>query len=116
MSNILGNISIHAMPPISCLDIMVHLIPSGVNGISGFMSLSKYLILQLLDVRHTDPSFVPQYSLVIFCKSRRLLFLDVALYLLEILVSQLTFLNLLKQTGPYNLQPSKLLTFHMQLR
>jgi hypothetical protein len=94
--NILDNISLHAMPPISCIEIMVHLIPSGVNGISGFLSLSKYRILKLLDVRHTDPSFVTQYSLVIFRKSRRLLFLDVALYLQELLISQLTFSNLLK--------------------
>jgi hypothetical protein len=33
------------------------------------MSLSKYLILQLLEVRHTNPSIVPQLTLVIFRKS-----------------------------------------------
>jgi hypothetical protein len=38
---------------------MVHLIPSWVNGISGLVSLMKYLILQFLNIRHTDPSFVP---------------------------------------------------------
>jgi hypothetical protein len=30
------------------------------------MSLMKYLILQLLDVRHAYPSFVPQHSFIIF--------------------------------------------------
>jgi hypothetical protein len=30
------------------------------------MCFMKYLILQFLDVRHTDPSFVPQYSFLIF--------------------------------------------------
>jgi hypothetical protein len=59
-SNILGNVLLHTIPPISCLDIMVHLIPSWMNGISGLVSLMKYLILQLLNVRHTNPSFVPQ--------------------------------------------------------
>jgi hypothetical protein len=65
-SDILGDISLHTIPPISDLEIMVHLIPSWMNGISGFMSLMKYLILQLLDVRHTDPSFILQYTLIIF--------------------------------------------------
>jgi hypothetical protein len=60
--NILGNISLHSIPPISCLEIMVHCIPSLVNKISGLVSLSKYLVLQLLDVRHTYPSFVPQHT------------------------------------------------------
>jgi hypothetical protein len=59
-SNILSNITLHFIPPIDYLESMVHLIPSWVNGISGFVSLSKYLILQLLDVGYTDPSFVPQ--------------------------------------------------------
>jgi hypothetical protein len=57
--DILGNIPLHSIPPISGLEIMVHLIPSGMNGISRLVSIMKYLILQLLDVRHTDPSFVP---------------------------------------------------------
>jgi hypothetical protein len=65
-SDILGDISLHTIPPISDLEIMAHLIPSWMNGISGFMSLMKYLILQLLDVRHTDPSFILQYTLIIF--------------------------------------------------
>jgi hypothetical protein len=68
-SNILSNVSLHAIPPISGL-IMVHLNPSQVNGISGLMSLMKYLVLQFLHLRHTDPSFVPQYTLIIFQKLR----------------------------------------------
>jgi hypothetical protein len=68
--NILGNISLHSVSPIGYLEIMVHLIPSRMNGISRIVSLSKYLIFQFLDVRHTNPAFVPQYSLIIFLKSR----------------------------------------------
>jgi hypothetical protein len=45
------------------------------------VSLSKYLILQFLDVRHTDLSFVPQHTLVIFRKTMRLLLLDIMLHL-----------------------------------
>jgi hypothetical protein len=68
--NILSNISLYSIPPTGCLEVLVHLIPSLVNGISGLMSLSKYLTLQFLDVRHTNPSFVPQHSLVILRKSK----------------------------------------------
>jgi hypothetical protein len=68
--NILGNISLHPIRPIGCLEIMVHLITSMMNGIRGLISHMKYLILELLDVRHTDAPFIPQYSLVIFHKSR----------------------------------------------
>jgi hypothetical protein len=68
-SNILGNVSLHNIPPIIGLEIMIDLILSWMNGISRLVSLMKYLILQLLDVRHTDPSFVPQHSLIILRKT-----------------------------------------------
>jgi hypothetical protein len=58
-SIILANVSLHPIPQISGLEIMVHLIPSWVNGISGLVSLMKYLILELFVSRHTGPSFVP---------------------------------------------------------
>jgi hypothetical protein len=119
-NSILGNVSLHTIPPISGIEIMAHLIPSGMNGISTLICFMKYLILQLLDVRHTDPSFVPQHSLIILRKTMRLLFLDVVLYLLDLLIFHLTSTNLLKQTRNnfhlhnfcigYNLQHSKLIT------
>jgi hypothetical protein len=65
-SNILGNVPLHTIPLISGLEIMVHLIPSWMNGISGLIYLMKYHILQFLDVRQTDPPFVPQHSFIIF--------------------------------------------------
>jgi hypothetical protein len=77
---------------------MVHLIPSWVKGISRLVCLMKYLILQLLNIRHTDPSFVPQHSLLIFQKTRLLLFLDVTLDLMNLLIFHLTSMNLLEQT------------------
>jgi hypothetical protein len=95
-SDILGDISLHTIPLISGLEIMVHLLPSLMNGISRFMSLTKYLILQFLDVRHIDPSLVPQHSLIIFRKMRQLLFLDITLNLLDLLIFELTSMNLLK--------------------
>jgi hypothetical protein len=95
-SNKLDNISLHSVPSIGCLEVLVHLIPPCMNGISMLVSLSKYLIPQLLDVRHTNPSFIPQHTLVIFHKYGRLLFLDIALRILDLLVFQLTFTNILK--------------------
>jgi hypothetical protein len=83
---------------------MVHLIPSWMNGISGLMCLSKYLIIQLLNVRHTDPSFVSQQLFFIFHKTRQLLFLDIVLNLLDLLIFHLTLTNLLKYTRT-NFQP-----------
>jgi hypothetical protein len=68
--NILDNISLHSVPSVGCLEIMVHLIPSWMIGRCGLVSLMKYLILQYLDVRHTNPSFVLQHSLIFFCTTR----------------------------------------------
>jgi hypothetical protein len=64
-SNILSNVSLHSIPPICGLEIMVHLIPSWMNGISRLMRFTKYLILQFLDARHTNSSFVPEHSFLI---------------------------------------------------
>jgi hypothetical protein len=94
--NILGNISLNSVPPVGCLEIMVHPIPSWMNGISRLVSLTKYLILQFFVIKHIDPSFVPQYSLIIFQKSGWLLFLGIALYLLDLLAFHLTFPNILE--------------------
>jgi hypothetical protein len=69
-SNILGNVSLHSVPPVSELDIMVHLIPPWMNGISRLMRFTKYLILQFLDNRHTNPPLVPQHTFLIFQKAR----------------------------------------------
>jgi hypothetical protein len=64
-SNILSNVSLHSIPPISGLEIMVHLIPSRMNEISRLMCFRKYLILHLLDARHTNPPFIPQHTFLI---------------------------------------------------
>jgi hypothetical protein len=93
--NILDNISLHSIPPISGLEIMVYLIPAWMNGISRLMCFTKYLIRQFLDVRHTNPSLVPQHSFIILQETRQFFFLDVVLYPLDLLIFQLASLNLL---------------------
>jgi hypothetical protein len=95
-SNILGNVFLHSIPPISGLEIMIHLIPSGMNGISRVMRFTKYLILQLLDARHTYPPLVPQHTFLILREIGRLLLFDIVLNLLDLFVSYLTFLNILE--------------------
>jgi hypothetical protein len=74
---------------------------SWMNRISGLVGLSKYLVLQLLDARPTNPSFVSQHTLVIFHKSGRLLFHNIMLYPLDLLMFWLTFSNILKQNRIY---------------
>jgi hypothetical protein len=37
--NILSNVSLNSILPIGCLEVLVHLIPTWMNGISGLMSL-----------------------------------------------------------------------------
>jgi hypothetical protein len=64
-SNILGYVSLHSIPPISVLEIMVHLIPSWMNGINRLMCFMKYLVLQFLEARHTYPPVVPQHTFLI---------------------------------------------------
>jgi hypothetical protein len=64
--NILDNVHLHSVSPIGCLVIMVHLIPSWMNGISGLVSLLKYLMLQSLGIMHTNPSFVSQHPWLSF--------------------------------------------------
>jgi hypothetical protein len=66
--NILDNITLHFIPTVGCLEIIVHLIFFWMNGISGLVSLIKYLILQFLNVSHINSFFVPPYSLIIFFK------------------------------------------------
>jgi hypothetical protein len=67
--HIFYNISFHTIPQVGCLEILVHLIPSWMIGISRIVSLSLYHILQLFNIRHINPSFVPQHSLAILLKS-----------------------------------------------
>jgi hypothetical protein len=93
--NILGNVSLHTIPLTSDLEIMVHLISSGMNRISGLVSVTKYLILQLIDVRHANPPLLPQHTFIILRETWRFFFLDVALYLLDLMIFHLASLNLL---------------------
>jgi hypothetical protein len=68
--NILSNIPFRTVPPISGLEIMVHLILSGMNGISRLMCFMKYLIIYFLDVRHMNPSLIPQRTFIILRETR----------------------------------------------
>jgi hypothetical protein len=50
--NILSNISLHTIPPIGCLEVIVHLIPSWVDGISGLVDVTLLLLDVMLYLLH----------------------------------------------------------------
>jgi hypothetical protein len=50
--NILGNISLHTIPPIGCLEVIVHLFPSWVYGISGLVDVTLLLLDVMLYLLH----------------------------------------------------------------
>jgi hypothetical protein len=69
----------------------------------------------ILNIRHTDPSFVPQLSLVIFHKSRWLPFHGIALYLLGLLAFHLTFPCILEYCKIYFISMTSILAAILKL-
>jgi hypothetical protein len=92
---ILCDFTFYSISPVGNLEMLIHLIISGVNRISRIMSFLKFEVLDFLDVEYTDSSFVPQHSLVILSKSRSLAFFNVSLNPLYFIVCELFFLNVL---------------------
>jgi hypothetical protein len=88
---------LHLVPPVGNLEVLEHLISSGVNGVCGIMSFSEYDVLNLLDIWCTDPSFIPKYTLIIFSETRGLAFSYILLNLLELLIFMLTLTNILQK-------------------
>jgi hypothetical protein len=59
------------------------------------MSFSEYCVLNLLDIRYTNPPFIPKYTLIIFSETRGLAFGYILLNLLDLLIFKLTLMNIL---------------------
>jgi hypothetical protein len=53
--------------PVGCLEILIHFVASGVDGVCGIMSFSYYYIV---DIGYTNLSFVPEHSLIIISETR----------------------------------------------
>jgi hypothetical protein len=104
--NIFCNVSLHSVPPAGFLDWDLGTSYSLLDEwnkqtrepleVSYPSTPQSTLIEILVLLRHTDPSSIPQHGLVILCKSGWLFFLNIALYLQDLLIFQLTFLNILE--------------------
>jgi hypothetical protein len=93
--HIFFHITLHSIPTVGCLEILIHLVASWVDEVCRIMSFSEYYILAFLDIGYTNPSFVPEYSLVILSETKLLSFCNIFPDLLEIHVFKLTFMNIL---------------------
>src|SRR3954470_15023468 len=69
LGDIASDLSLHLMPPILLLQILIHLCSSGVDRIKSIMGFFQNSLLQLGTGWHTDRSFIPQNS-IIFGESR----------------------------------------------
>jgi hypothetical protein len=94
------NITLHAIPPISLLQILIHLGTARMDRISRVMSLLQNFLTKVIHIGHTYPLLEPHNSLFIFCEVTCLAFFYLLLYLLN--------LRILKLTLPYLLLESRL--------
>jgi hypothetical protein len=94
---ILGYVTLHPVLVVGKLEILIHFISSGINGVCRTMSFSEYEVLNFLIIRYTDPSLVSEHTLVIFSETRGLSFCYVPPDLLELFVLLLTLVYILRK-------------------
>jgi hypothetical protein len=94
---VLGYVTLHPVPPVGKLEILIHFISSGVNGVCQIMSFSEYDVLNFLIIRYTNPPLVPKYNLIIFSESGEFVFGYIPLNLLELFVLSLTLAYILRK-------------------
>jgi hypothetical protein len=94
------NITLHAIPPISLLQILIHLGTARMDRISQVMSFLQNFLMKVIYIGHTYPLLEPHSSMFIFCEVRCLSCFYDLLYLLN--------LSILKLTLPYLLFESRL--------
>jgi hypothetical protein len=94
---VLGYATLHPVPPVGKLEILIHFVSSGVNGACRIMSFSEYDVLNLLIIRYTNRPLVKKYTLIIFNESRGLAFGNIPLNLLELFVLNLTLAYILRK-------------------
>jgi hypothetical protein len=87
-------ITLHPVPLVGNLEILIHLISSEVNGVCRIMSFSEYDVLNFFDIWFTNPSFVPKYTLILFSETKGLAFGYIPVNLLELLIFKLTLTNI----------------------
>jgi hypothetical protein len=57
--NIEGDLSLHAVPPKTFLQVLVHFCASGMNRVRGIMGLLQDGLLQLIDARDAQAAIIP---------------------------------------------------------
>jgi hypothetical protein len=92
---VLGYVTLHFVPPVGKLKILIHFISSRVNGVCQIMSILEYDVLNFLNIWYTNPPLVPKYTLIIFSDTRGLVFGYIPLNLLELFILKLTLTNIL---------------------
>ena len=71
-SNIVGDLSLHVVPPENLLEVLVHFGTTRVNGVSQAVGFLKNLLLKRGLVWHTEVSTKTKYSLLIHGESSSL--------------------------------------------
>jgi hypothetical protein len=95
------NITLHTIPPISLLQILVHLGTAKMDRIRRVMSFLHNFLSKVIHIGHTYPLSEPYCSLFIFGEVRCLAFFYHLPYLLYLRILKLTFLYLLLEGQLY---------------
>jgi hypothetical protein len=85
-SHVLGNGTLHPIPPESFLEVIIHLRATRMNGIRCIMSFTQNQLPEILYIWHTYPALVPQGTLIILPEMRCLANLEQFTDLLQLLV------------------------------
>src|ERR1041385_5533582 len=96
LGDIQGNFMLYTVPPKQVLQVLIHLSPSGVDGVRCIMSFLQYSELQLLHIGHTQSTIEPNNSFIIYRELRALAEGHLLLDSLDTVVSLPCLLDLIK--------------------
>src|SRR3954469_7441509 len=66
LGDIQGNFTLHTVPPEQVLQVLIHLSPSGVDGVRCIMSFLQDSELQFFYIGHTQSTIEPNNSFIIY--------------------------------------------------
>jgi hypothetical protein len=91
-----GYLSLHTVPPELLLQILVHLGSSRVDLVGGVVGFLHDELFEVFNIRHTQPSIVPQNSFGINRETRNFLPIHPTLDTLNTFMSHLSFHDLIQ--------------------
>src|SRR6266508_6766689 len=97
--HIFCNIPFHSIPPIIFLKILIHLGTSRMNGIGRLMGFTKNSLAEDFNIWYTYSLLKPYCTLLIFTEMWSFSFFHLPLDPLNLLISELTFPDILLQGG-----------------